>query len=83
MWSRNGEGAVARAHRQPPERVLRALVQRNPFLEPGGLQVVDDVLRLVPKILFETEHNRRVLQLGDASNRSNVLGHQLVRFAHV
>lgn len=42
-----------------------------------------DMLGFVTEILFQTQNHRGVLQLWDGSDGSDVLGHQLVRLAHV
>lgn len=83
LRSGNGKGSVARAHRQPAKRVLSALVQRDPLLKSSTLQVMHDMLGFVTEILFQTQNHRGVLQLWDGSDGSDVLGHQLVRLAHV
>lgn len=70
-------------HRQPPQRALLALAERDPVLDPGRLERVEQVLRLKGEVGLQNQHARRVRKDWNFSDRANVPDEQPVRVAHV
>lgn len=62
-WLR-ARGLIPTTHREPTERALLALGERDPVLDARGLDGVQQVLRLEGQVAFEDEHG-----LGDREER--------------
>jgi hypothetical protein len=60
---------LALVSREPPEGALLALAQRDPILDAGRLERVQQVLALKGKVALEDEHTFCMTENADAPQR--------------